>query len=334
MALNPEFDSSVPFQERAYTHSYRFQLSYLHPRHWGLWLLILFLFLVGRLPFSWVLAIGRGIGRLFMKIGGSRVKVTRRNLELCFPEKSSEERERILVQNFEAIGIALVEPGVAWFSSSKRIARLTSFHGLERFQEIQESGQGVLVSCLHMTCVEMACRIASEHTSFNILYRVHDNPVYEYVSGVMRNRYPYKSRFIPRKQVKDLLHFMEQGEIGIILPDQDMGKKRSLFVPYFGIPAATIPSVSDFARLSNAKVSMGTFWLDYECNRYTVDFAKPMVNFPTDDTWEDTCRINKLTEDFIRQHPEQYLWQHRRFKTRPEGEESLYGKKEKKQKKR
>ena len=333
MALNPEFDPSIPFDQRTYTNSYHFQMAFLHPRHWGLWLLIALLFIIGRLPFTWVWGLGRIIGRLLMKTGGTRVKVTRRNLELCFPEKSPEERERILVKNFEAIGIALLEPGIAWFSSSRRIARIGRLIGLEHIKEIQSQGKGVLVSALHMTSVEMAARIASEHLSFNILYRVHDNPVFEYVSSTMRNRYKHKSRFIPRKQVKDLLYFMEQGEVGIILPDQDMGKKRSLFVPFFGIDAATIPSVSDFSRLSHAGVVMGQLWLD-DASGYTLTFSSPLENFPTDNNFEDTVRINKRTEDFIRQHPDQYLWQHRRFKTRPEGEESLYGAKEKKKKKR
>lgn len=331
--MNPEIDHDIPFDEREYTANYRFKLAYLHPKYWGLWLLFIFLFLVGRLPFPWVLALGRRIGHLFMKMGGSRVKVTRKNLELCFPEKSPEERERLLVKNFESIGIALLEPGVAWFSSSKRIERIGKFIGFPNIKEIQKNGHGILVSGLHMTCVEMACRIASEQFSFNILYRVHDNPVYEYVSSTFRNSYRHKSRFIPRKQVKDLLYFIKKGEIGIILPDQDMGKKRSLFIPFFGIDAATIPSTSDFARLSNAKVVAGSYFLD-ENNHYIVEFSKPLDNFPTESSFEDTCRIAALTEETIRKHPEQYLWQHRRFKTRPEGEPSLYGKREHKKKKR
>ncbi|WP_281646590.1 LpxL/LpxP family Kdo(2)-lipid IV(A) lauroyl/palmitoleoyl acyltransferase [Parendozoicomonas sp. Alg238-R29] len=331
--MNPEIDHEIPFSKREYTANYNFKMAYLHPRYWPLWLLIAFLFLVGRLPFPWVLALGRRIGRMFMKMGGSRVKVTRRNLELCFPDKSSEEREALLVKNFESIGIALLEPGVAWFSSRKRIERISRFIGWSRVLKAQDSNHGVLVSALHMTCLEMACRIASERFSFNILYRVHDNPVYEYVSGVCRNRYRHKSRFIPRKQVKDLLHFIKQGEVGIILPDQDMGRKRSHFIPFFGIDAATIPSTSDFARLADAKVVTGSYFLDDD-NRYIVEFSEPLESFPTEDSLADTTRIAELTESTIRQHPDQYLWQHRRFKTRPEGETSLYGKKEPKKKKR
>ncbi len=330
--MNPEINHEIPFEEREYTTNYRFKLGYLHPRYWPLWGLIALLFVIGRLPFTWVLALGRKIGHILIRIGGSRVKVTRRNLELCFPEKSAKEREHLLKRNFEAIGIALLEPGVAWFSSRKRIERISRFVGWSRVLKAQDNGQGVLVSALHMTCVEMACRIAAERFSFNILYRVHDNPVYEYVSGIRRNSYTHKSRFIPRKQVKDLLYFMKKGEVGIILPDQDMGRRRSHFLPFFGIDAATIPSTSDFARLADAKVVIGNYCID-ESNRYMVEFSEPLENFPSEDSKADTLRINQLTEEFIRRYPDQYLWQHRRFKTRPEGEPSLYGKKRKKKKK-
>ncbi len=327
--MNPACDPSIPFNKREYTSAYRFRMALLHPKHWPLWLLVLLLFIIGRLPFGWVVKLGRMIGRLFLKLGGSRVRVTRRNLELCFPEKSEAERKQLLRKNFEAIGIALLEPGVAWFSSSRRIARLCKINGVEHILDAIASGRGVLLSSLHMTSVEMACRIMSEKMSFNILYRVHDNPVFEYVSSKLRNRYRYKSRYIPRKQVKDLLHFLSQGEIGIILPDQDMGKNRSVFLPFFGIPAATITSTSDFARMSNAVVVTTHSYLD-ENNHYVVDIPKPLEDFPSANNIEDTRRIAQITEQAIRHNPDQYLWQHRRFKTRPEGEPSLYGTKENK----
>ena len=306
-----------------YTKDYRFQGAFLHPRYWSLWLLIGSLWLIGRLPLTLILKIGRKIGRLFLKIGGSRVKVARRNLMLCFPELSETEREALLIRNFEAIGVALLEPGVAWFSGSKRIRRIHRVEGLENIRHHIAKGRGILCCCMHMSCVEMASRIIAEYLPFNVLYRVHDNPLYEYISNVCRQSYPYNGRYIPRKQVKDILHFMNKGEVGLILPDQDMGKKHSLFVPFFGQTAATIPSVSDFARLSNARVVMLSYYLDKN-NQYVLACSQPLENFPTEDNVADTTRINQLIEGYIRQHPEQYLWQHRRFKTRPPGEPSLY----------
>lgn len=314
----------TPYEKRMYTKAYRFQRAFLHPRYWGIWLLIGVLWLIGRLPMNWIVKIGRKIGRLFLKTGSRRVRITRRNLELCFPELTETEREALLVRNFEAIGIALLEPGIAWFASSRRIRRISRVEGLEHIRPPHvDKGQGVLLCGLHMSCTEMACRIVAEYLPFNLIYRVHDNPLQEYICGVRRQSYPHKGRYIPRKQVKDLLYFMSKGETGAILPDQDMGKKRSLFVPFFGQAAATVPSVSDFARLSNARVIMLSYYLD-ENNQYILRLSQPLKNFPGKDNVADTIRINQLIEECIRQHPEQYLWQHRRFKTRPPGESSVY----------
>lgn len=314
----------TPYEKRLYTRAYRFQRAFLHPRYWWVWLLIGALWLIGRLPMNWIVKIGRGIGRLFLKTGGHRVRITRRNLELCFPELTETERKALLVRNFEIIGIAMLEPGIAWFASSRRICRISRVEGLEHVRPPHvDKGQGILLCSLHMSCLEMTCRIIAEHMSFNMMYRVNNNPLHEYISGVCRQRYPHKRRYIPRKQVKDFLYFLSKGETGLILPDQDMGKKRSLFVPFFGQTAATVPSVSDFARLSNARVIMFDHYLD-ENNQYVLRLSRPLENFPGKDNVADTIRINQTFEECIRQHPEQYLWQHRRFKTRPPGESSVY----------
>ncbi|MCY4471538.1 MAG: lipid A biosynthesis lauroyl acyltransferase [Kistimonas sp.] len=309
--------------DRPYTAGYRFHPGLLHPRHWPLWLLLALLFAIGRLPFSWVVALGRWTGRRLLQLGGKRRAIAWRNLELCFPEKTLEERQQLLKRNFEFLGVALLEPGVAWFSSRKRILRISRVLGLSNLLQAGGELRGVLINSLHMLCAEMALRVIGEHFSFNILYRVHDNPVYEYVSAVGRARARYKSRFIPRKQVRDLLYFLERNEIGLILPDQDFGGRHSRWIPFFGVEAATITSTSDFARLSDAAVVMGTCYLDAD-NRYVVQVSEPLEQFPTDDSEADTARVSALTEAFIRQHPDQYLWQHRRFKRRPRGQKSLY----------
>ncbi|PVZ66367.1 LpxL/LpxP family acyltransferase [Pelagibaculum spongiae] len=311
-------------QQKTYTSDYHFQWKFLHPKYLGLWLLVLILFILGRLPLPAFFATGRAMGRLLMKLGGSRLRVTRQNLALCFPEKTDQQREQLLKQNFETLGIALLEPGLAWFASRSRIQRLGRFEIDPELQTHLEQGKPILLSALHMTCLEMACRIASENMPFNLLYRPNNNPLFEYLSGKFRQRPKFKTRFIPRKQVKDLLHFMQHDEPGMILPDQDFGPKRSVFMPFFGVNTATVMSTSDFARQTFASVAIVTIYL--EKTGYVVKFSAPLKNFPSDDSFADTLRLNQLTEQRILEHPEQYLWQHRRFKTRPEGESSLYQK--------
>ncbi|RRJ85382.1 lysophospholipid acyltransferase family protein [Aestuariirhabdus litorea] len=314
-------NTSTPHQD--YLHSYRFQWRFLLPNYWGVWLLFTLLFIIGRLPLPALIGLGKLIGRLFYRIGGSRLRITQTNIRLCFPELTAEEQEQLIRKNYEALGFALLEPGLIWWCSLGRLKRISRVSGYEEhIKPLLARGKGVILFGVHMTCIEAIARLAGvSGVAYNILYRVHDNALYEYLTGVMRRR--TLGRFIPRKEVKSMLRFVNQGEIGIILPDQDMGRKRSIWTPFFGIPAATIPVTSDYAQQTGATVAMIQYYRD-ERGHYVLDFSPPLDNFPTGNLEADTLRVNGMIEGFIRQHPEQYLWQHRRFKHRPEGEAKLY----------
>ncbi|WP_461538845.1 LpxL/LpxP family Kdo(2)-lipid IV(A) lauroyl/palmitoleoyl acyltransferase [Spongorhabdus nitratireducens] len=304
-----------------YIESGSFELQFLHPRYWALWILIGLMWIIGRLPFPWIARIGRALGRLLMKVGGSRVRTTRTNIQRCFPELSEQEQEALIRCNFETVGIALLEPGIAWFSRESRIPKLGRIEGYEHLSRLMEQGKPVLLNGLHNTCVEMALRLFGTHCGLTGLYRRHNNPLFEYISTKYRTR--GRNNLIHRKEVKRLLDCMREGEPSFILADQDFGPKRSLFVDFFGIPAATVASPSDFARQTGATVLMMDYYLD-ENDQYVIRLHPPLENFPTDSLEADTRRCNEWLECVIREHPEQYLWQHRRFKTRPEGEPAIY----------
>ncbi|MCX4028087.1 LpxL/LpxP family Kdo(2)-lipid IV(A) lauroyl/palmitoleoyl acyltransferase [Endozoicomonas sp. SM1973] len=308
-------------RQKAYLHDYTFNWQLAHPKYWGIWLLMGVLWILAKFPLSWLNNIGRLLGRLLYKIGGRRLNIARKNLELCFPSLTQQQRESLLKCHLEAVGFALIEPGLAWWSSEEKIKHLCTVEGAEDIKQLLDQGQGVLLCGLHMTSVEMVARALGLQVPYNLLYRVHDNPVYEYVSGKCRQK--YQARFIPRKQVKDLLYFLQKGELGVILPDNDMGLKRSIFVPFFGVPAATITSPTDFAKQTGAKVAMIFYSRDQQ-GRYHIKCSSPLNSFPSEDAVADMARINSLIEGYIKQHPEQYLWLHRRFKNRPAGEAKIY----------
>lgn len=309
------------FNHKEYLHAYCFSWKLVHPKYWGVWLLIGLLWSITRLPLSWLNKIGVLLGRLLYRLGGRRLNIARTNLKLCFPHLSEEERESLLKCHLEAVGFAFIEPGIAWWASDKKIATLYTIDGVNEIKQLLSQEQGVLLCGLHMTSVEMVARVLGQQTPYNLLYRVHDNPVFEYVSGVARQK--YRAKFIPRKQVKDLLHFLNKGELGIILPDNDMGLKRSVFVPFFGVQAATITSPTDFARQTGAKVAMIFYHRDKQ-GVYHIKCTQPIEAFPSKDPVADTAKINSLIEGYISQHPEQYIWLHRRFKNRPSGEAKIY----------
>ncbi|MBV1915253.1 MAG: LpxL/LpxP family Kdo(2)-lipid IV(A) lauroyl/palmitoleoyl acyltransferase [Pseudomonadales bacterium] len=303
-------------------------LPLLAPRHWPMWLVIGLLRIVAFFPYSWMIATGKKLGRLLMKVGGSRVLVARRNLELCFPEKSVSEREGILERNFESLGITLLESSIAWWGGEKKIHELVEIEGLDMLKQRAADGKRTLVVAFHFMPFELCgLRIACD-LRLSALYQPQTNEVFERVSTRRRNLYDIE--LIPRKKIKYMLSLLEKGELVGLLPDQDFGVKRGIFVPFFGIQAATVPSVSEYARQAKADVVHLDFHRKADFSGYKVTFSEPLENFPSGDDYADTLRLNQIAEQAIRITPDQYLWQHRRFKTRPEGEEPLYSKKERK----
>lgn len=290
------------------------------------------MWLVSRLPYSLFCAFTRGVGLLFMHLGKERRYVAARNIELCFPEKSPEQRADILRESFAGAGMALFESGFVWWPQ-KRLTKMVDIIGLEHLEKARADGQNVLMFTPHNTSLEACFSQLSMHEKLNILFRVHDNPFWEYMSG--RGRRNFRLRLIPRKQVKEFLHFLSTGRTGLIAADQDLSKRRGVFVPFFGIQASTVTSVSDFCRQTNS-VAMLVSGYRRPGKGYTVEIRPPLENFPTDNVMADTARVSLVTEQAIREQPGDYLWHHRRFKTRPEGEAPLYErlKKRKKSKRR
>ena len=186
---------------------YEFRWAYLAPNYWLIWIGFAVLWLITRLPLSAVLKVGDGLGLLLYNIGGIRVTIGQRNLELCFPEKSAAEREQILRQCFKHCGHGLFLSGIVWWSSIKRIKRLCRVEGLEPVTAAVANGEKVLLVVPHSTCLEMSSVAITEHFKFNVLFRVHDNPMWEYVAGKGRGR--FNVRLFPRKEVKRFLQSLE-----------------------------------------------------------------------------------------------------------------------------
>ncbi len=298
----------------------QFRGYYLHPKFWPLWIWFSLLWLVGRMPLVAIRALGTGTGLLVYKVAKGRRRVTLRNLELCFPEKSQQEREQIAKDSFASGGMALWESGLIWFGSHSRVSKMHKVIGLEHLE--REPGQAILVLGMHNACLEMTYGPLALQHSMKILFRVHNNPFWEYVAQKGRNR--YNLTLISNKRVGQFVEHMSNGETGLIAADHDLGRKNSIFVPFFGIETATVTTPSTLASASNAKV---VFSCGYRTKDGYVVELKPIDNFPSDDIKADIVHFSALVEDHVRQHPGEYIWMHRRFKTRPEGEESLYKKK-------
>ena len=231
-----------------------FRPAFLHPRYWPLWLGLGALWLVVQLPYPALLALGRGLGALMYRVVGSRRAIAARNLELCFPELSAAERTRLLKANFASTGIAFFEMAMSWWWPRARLAKLAHIEGLEHLRQAQAEGKGVILMAMHFTTLEIGAALLGQVQTIDGMYREHDNPVFDYVQRRGRERHNLDASAIEREDVRAMLKVLRAGRAIWYAPDQDYGAKQSLFVPLFGIPAATVTATTKFARLGKAQV--------------------------------------------------------------------------------
>ena len=302
----------------------RFRAYFLHPRFWLLWLGLGLLWLLVQLPYAALLRLGRVLGALMYRVAGSRRRIARRNLELCFPALDEAARERLLKDNFASTGIAFFEMAMSWWWPRARLQRLAHIEGLEHLQAAQAEGRGVILMALHFTTLEIGAALLGQRHTIDGMYREHKNPLFDYIQRRGRERHNLDASAIEREDVRGMLKVLRAGRAIWYAPDQDYGRKQSLFVPLFGIPAATVTATTKFARLGRALVLPFTQERLADGSGYRLVIHPPLADFPGESEEADCLRINRWVEQVVSATPEQYLWAHRRFKTRPEGEAGLY----------
>ena len=297
----------------------------LLPHFWGAWFALFLLWsLVTFLPYPMQMWIGRRVGRLLGSISPARKYVLKRNLELAFPEKSPDERHELSKEIQRNSGMALFETGIAWFWPDWRLKRHIKIddEDLKGALEIAKSGNPILVLSCHFVTLELRARIYATLISPGIgIYRPTDHPIWEYaqVKGRLRKNIALVNRNDPRSMLKALMRKMPIW----YAPDQDYGRKVSIFVPFFAVKeAATVVGTRNLAKVKGTLVQPA--WTIREGSKYHLYVKAPLNNFPTDDEVIDTTRINQVIEKMILMAPEQYLWLHRRFKTAPNPEEKRY----------
>lgn len=301
-----------------------FRADFLHPRYWLLWLGLGLLWLIAQLPYRVLLWLGRGLGALMYRLASSRRKIAARNLQLCFPQMPAAEREALLKENFASTGITFFEMAIAWWWPAERLRRLGTIEGLEHLRQAEAEGQGVILMALHFTTLEMGGGLLGMAQDMYGMYRPHKNPLFDYMQR--RGREQRLLGVIGRDDVRGMLKLLRAGGVVWYAPDQDYGAQRSIFVPLFGVPAATVTATSKFARMGRAKVIPFTQQRLADGQGYRLVIHPPLADFPTESEEADCLRINQWIEGAISVCPEQYLWAHRRFKTRPAGEAKLYKK--------
>lgn len=301
----------------------KFKAVFFHPRYWTTWFWLGLWRLITMLPFSLLLLVGQLIGFILYLLPTRRKQIAQINIQLCFPELDKAAQNSLLKDNFRSMGIALMEVGMAWWWPKQRLQKLVTVEGLENLD--RPADKGVILLGMHFTTLEIGGAALTGAIEIDGMYKAHSNPVYDYIQlkGRASNNIDGCSLF-DRKDMRGTLKCLKSGRVLWYLPDQDYGLHQSLFAPFFGIPAATVHATSRIAKQTNAAVIPVSFTRLSGAKGYKVTIDSALENFPSDDVLIDTTRINQLIEKYIRQQPEQYLWVHRRFKNRPNGEKDYY----------
>jgi len=290
------------------------------PRLWLKWLGLAVMVAGAWLPWPVQRGLGGFIGKLAPYLAPSRRRAAEVNLALCFPQMDEADRQALLKDSFQALGVGLFEFARAWWGSIAPMRREVVIEGLEHLQTLRAQGRGVLMVSGHFMTLEMCGRLICDHIELAGMYRRHRNPVFEW--AVKRGRLRYATHMFTNDEIRGAVRHLKQGGFLWYAPDQDMRGKDTVFAPFFGVPAATITATHQLARLTGCAVV--PFFHRREGGRYILRVAPPLEDFPTQDAVADSTRINARIEAMVREAPAQYLWIHRRFKRQPEGRSKLY----------
>ncbi len=280
------------------------------------------LWLLRLLPLSLLAAIGNGFGLLLYSVSRERRRVCEANLERCLPQLAAKERQALARRHFQAFARTFLERAILWWGSPARIRQLVRIEGREHFEAVR--GGPLILLVPHFVGLDMGwTRLALEFDMVSI-YSRQNNEVFNAVLLAGRKRFGEPTLLARQHGVRPALRAMQAGRPFYYLPDMDYGQRDTIFVPFFGVSAATITGVSRLARLAGARVLPCVTRMLPGGAGYRVRILHAWENFPGTSIEADTRRMNAFVEDEVRQMPEQYLWVHKRFKTRPPGEASWY----------
>jgi len=297
--------------------------NFIHPKYFPTWILILLMRVGVFIPFRLQVFFGKIIGKLIYPFMTELRKTAYSNISNCFPEKKQSQVTLLVKQHFEAIGISLFETANAYYASDKKIKKMLIINNEQYFTDALKKEGGIILLCSHFMPLMLGSRaLLIKHTIANI-YRPQNNKLFDQV--MVRGYVKNGAVMIKSTDTRSIMKAIRNSLPIWYAPDQDLGKNNSIFAPLFGIQTATASATSRLAKNNSTRVIPYSFIRVKD--GYEMSFDKPLKNYPSGDATKDACKTNQILEKQILKNPEQYLWIHRRFKTRPEGEENFYSEK-------
>jgi len=273
------------------------------------------------LPLPVLAALGRTFGRLLHAFGRERRHIALTNLSLCFPGMSEAQKSALARRHFEAFGRSFLERGLLWWASAARIRRLVRMSGREHLDALYGK-QPVILLVPHFVGLDMAWTRMSMDYDMSGIYANQKNLLFNSALYKGRARFGESLMLSRQESTRKGLKAMKAGMPFFYLPDMDFGERDTIFVPFFGFPAATITGLSRLGRLAGAAVVPAIAHM--KDDGYVVEIGAPWPDFPGESIEADTRRMNAFIEAEVLKMPEQYFWLHKRFKTRPPGEKGVY----------
>ena len=297
-------------------------INYLTPRYWPTWFGLAMLRLSVFLPYSAMKFLSRSLAYLIIIVFPGRKRIAEINIRLCFPELTDSEVQAMVRATLNSAAMSFFEISLAWWASDKRMKQMVSFEGVENIEAERKNNRGIILLGGHYTTLELSGRL--------LTYYMRDfRPVYKAARNKLFNKFMISCRekainpLLENKNMKKIILALKKGSCVWYAPDQDFGPENSVFAPFMGVKIATLTATSRLAKLSGAAVIP---FYSARCDdaKYIIRFGKAFENFPSGDDIKDASKINSAIEEHVRRYPEQYLWLHRRFKTRPQGEPKIY----------
>lgn len=296
--------------------------DHLGPHYWTTWAGLAGMALVAHLPYRMALFGGKLFGYLLHFFAHSRRRITCTNISLCFPELTDAQQKKLVKKTTIDNGVGLVELCIAWFNHQSIRPGMIELTGEQNLVDAVKMGRGVILVGAHYTTLDLGGVLMAKYHKVGVMYRANKNPLFDL--AMRRSRGEFCDEVIERSDMRSVIRFIKKGGVLWYAPDQDYGWRNSVFAPFFNIEASTINVIPRLVKVNQSPVLILSHHRRHDKKGYILSISKPLENFPSNDDRVDATTINQALEGQIRKFPEQYMWLHRRFKTRPEGKEKIY----------